>query len=164
MEKNMTDREYMQIAIDISKNAMFPYGAIIVKDDKIVGRSDGIIKCSGDKMYNHSEYRAIQNASENGFAGDRIGELYGGLEGATIYTSCQPCMICMGVILYKKIKRIVYGARLEDSSKYVVKEIEASVGQLANLANEKVEVVEDLLRADAVEVLKSWSKENKDKY
>ena len=36
----MTDREYMQIAIDISKKAKYPYGAIVVKDDKIIGRSD----------------------------------------------------------------------------------------------------------------------------
>lgn len=43
--ESMTDREYMQIAIDISSKEEYPYGAIIVKDDKIVGRSDGIIKC-----------------------------------------------------------------------------------------------------------------------
>ncbi len=160
----MTDKEYMQIAIDISKKETFPYGAIIVKNNKIVGRSDAVIKNAGDGLYSHSEYRAIQNAIENGESGDRVGGLYGGLEGATIYTSCQPCMICMGVILYKKINKIVYGARLADSSKYVVKEIDADVKLLANLANEKVEVVGDLLRDEAVEVLKNWHKANKDKY
>lgn len=36
----MTDKEYMQIAIDISKKAKYPYGAIVVKDGKIIGRSD----------------------------------------------------------------------------------------------------------------------------
>ncbi len=36
----MTDREFMQIAIDISKTAKYPYGAIVVRDGKIVGRSD----------------------------------------------------------------------------------------------------------------------------
>lgn len=40
----MTDKEYMQIAIDISKTESYPYGAIIVKNDKIVGRSDAVVK------------------------------------------------------------------------------------------------------------------------
>ena len=39
---SMTDKEYMQIAIDISKTAKYPYGAIVVKDDKVIGRSDSL--------------------------------------------------------------------------------------------------------------------------
>ena len=80
----MTDKEYMQIAIDISKTEAYPFGAIIVKNDKIVGRSDAVIKKSGDRLYTHSEYRAIQSAIESGFAGDRFGGLYGGLEGCSV--------------------------------------------------------------------------------
>ena len=158
----MTDKEYMQIAIDISKKAKYPYGAIVVKNDKIIGRSDAIIKKSGDRLYTHSEYRAIQNAIKSGFAGDRYGGLYGGLENCTIYTSCQPCMICMGVILYKKIKKIVYGATLSDSSKYVVQEIETDTKELAKISNiEEVEIVPELMRKEAVAVLKEWNKRSK---
>ena len=158
----MTDREYMQIAIDISKKAAYPFGAIIVKDDKIVGRSDAIPKNGNDRLYSHSEYRAIRDAIESGFAGDRFGGLYGGLENCTIYSSCQPCMICMGVILYKKIKRVVYGARLSDSSKYVVKEIETNPEELVKISKnvEEVEIVPDLMRAEAAQVLKEWGEKN----
>lgn len=157
----MTDREYMQIAIDISKKAAYPFGAIIVKNDRIVGRSDAILKKSGDRLYTHSEYRAIQDAINSGFAGDRFGGLYGGLEDCTIYTSCQPCMICMGVILYKKIKRVVYGARLSDSSKYIVQEIETDPSELIKISNVKdVEIVPDVMREEAVNVLKEWRKGN----
>lgn len=157
----MTDRDYIKIAIDISKNSEFPYGAIIVKNDKIVGRSDAVIKDHGNRLYTHSEYRAIQNAIESGFAGDRYGGLYGGLEGCTIYTSCQPCMICMGVILYKKIDKIVYAATLQDSSKYVVQEIETDTKELAKLSNANVEVIPELEREYAVEVLKEWSEKQR---
>lgn len=152
----MTDSDFMKIAIDISSKEKYPFGAIIVKDGHIVGRSDGIIKESGIRLYTHSEYRAIQNAIESGFAGDREGGLYGGLEDCTIYTSCQPCMICMGVILYKKIKRIVYGATLQDSSKYVTQEIETDTVELAKLSNVDIEVVPEVERELAVEVLKNW--------
>ena len=160
----MTDSDYMKIAIDISTNSTFPYGAIIVKDGKIVGRSDAVVKNHGDRLYTHSEYRAIQNAIENGFAGDRIGSLYGGCEGATLYTSCQPCLICMGVIFYKQFKRVVYGARLSDSSKYVVQEVETDPEALARLSNIDIEIVPDVEREYAVSVLEKWSKENKSKY
>lgn len=156
----MTDRDYMKIAIDISAKEEYPYGAIIVKNDKIVGRSDAMIKNSGSRLYTHSEYRAIQNAIESGFAGDRFGGLYGGLEDCTIYTSCQPCMICMGVILYKKIKKIVYGATLKDSSKYIVQEIETDTKQLAELSNVDIEIVPELERERAVNVLKEWNKKH----
>lgn len=159
----MTDSDYMKIAIDISAKATFPYGAIIVKDGKIIGRSDAIDEDLGDRLYNHGEYRAIQDAIENGHS--RVGGvLYGGLEGATLYTSCQPCLICMGVIFYKQIKKVVYGATLEDSGKYVTQEVEADPEALAELSKIDIEIVPDVEREYAVSVLKAWSKENKSKY
>ena len=157
----MTDKDFMKIAIDISKKAEYPYGAIVVKNGKIVGRSDGIIKEVGLRLYTHSEYRAIQNAIESGFAGDRYGGLYGGMEDCVLYTSCQPCMICMGVILYKKIKKVVYGATLEDSSKYVVQEIVTDTQELAKLSNADIEIVPECERELAVEALKQWSEKAK---
>ena len=57
----MTDKEYMDIAIEISKKAVYPYGAIIVKDNQIIGRSDvdSPVCKSG---FAHAEITAIENA------------------------------------------------------------------------------------------------------
>lgn len=57
----MTDKEYMQIAIDISKTAKYPYGAIVVKDDKVIGRSDSL-RVKNETCYRHAEFIAIQDA------------------------------------------------------------------------------------------------------
>ncbi len=65
----MTDSDFMKIAIDISSKEEYPFGAIIVKDGKIVGRSDKKIQESGLRVYPHAEYRAIQNAIESGLGG-----------------------------------------------------------------------------------------------
>ena len=89
----MTDEKYIDIAIEISKNAKYPYGAIVVKGNKIIGRSDDktLMETS---MYSHAELEAIESASKNK-------NLYGDLKGATIYVSCKPCMMCMRSILYE---------------------------------------------------------------
>ena len=89
----MTDKQYIDIAIEISKNAKYPYGAFVVKDNKIVGRSDDktLMETS---MYSHAELEAIESASKNK-------NLYGDLKGATIYVSCKPCMMCIRSILYE---------------------------------------------------------------
>ena len=57
----MKDKEYMQIAIDISTKAKYPYGAIVVKDNKIIGRSDSK-RVKIDTCYTHAEFVAIQDA------------------------------------------------------------------------------------------------------
>ncbi len=142
----MLDEQYIDIAIEISKHAKYPYGAIVVKDDEIIGRSDDktLIETS---MYSHAELMAIESASKNK-------NLYGDLKGSTIYVSCEPCMMCMGAILYEKISKIVYAATLKDSNDNYSPEIITDIGVLASYGNERVEIVKELNRDKAVEVLK----------
>lgn len=85
----MTDEQYIDIAISISKKSKYPYGAVVVKDDEIIGRSDDNTLI-GKSMYSHAELMAIESACKNNR------NLYGELKGATIYVSCEPCMMCMG--------------------------------------------------------------------
>ena len=142
----MNDEQFIDIAIEISKNAKYPYGAIIVKDGEIIGRSDDktLIETS---MYSHPELEAIESASKNK-------NLYDDLEGATIYVSCEPCMMCMGAILYEGISKIVYAATLQDSNDYYCPEMITDIDVLANYSNNKIEIVKELHRDKAVEVLK----------
>ncbi len=57
----MSNEQFIDIAIEISKNAKYPYGAIVVKDGEIIGRSDDntLLKTS---MYLHPELEAIESA------------------------------------------------------------------------------------------------------
>lgn len=142
----MTDEDYINIAIEISKNSKFPYGAIVVKDNKIIGRSDDdtlIMK----SLFNHAELSAIESASKNK-------NLYGDLKGATLYTSCCPCMMCMGAILYEEFKRVVYAATLKDSNDYYNPEIMISSKKLTKLAPKKIEIIGGINREQAIKVLK----------
>lgn len=58
----MTDEQYIDIAISISKKSKYPYGAVVVKDDEIIGRSDDNTLI-GKSMYSHAELMAIESVS-----------------------------------------------------------------------------------------------------
>ena len=145
----MTDEQYIDIAIEISKNAKYPYGAIIVKDDQIIGRSDDETLI-GQSMFSHAELLAIESASKNK-------NLYGELKGATLYVSCEPCMMCMGAILYEEFSKIVYAATLQDSNDFYCPEVITDIDVLSNFSKDKIEIVKELHRDSAVEVLKNKS-------
>jgi len=129
MKYNNDNKKFMQIAIDISKKATYPYGAIIVKDNKIIGRSDSITPVS-KSAFSHAELVAIEDAMPH-LGGHLCAE---GGKGATIYSSCEPCAMCMGAILYTGIERLVYGASLEDS-KEIVNEILTKAVDVAEAEN-----------------------------
>ena len=142
----MTDEKCIDIAIEISKNAKYPYGAIVVKDNQIIGRSDEktLMKQS---MYSHAELEAIESASKNK-------NLYGDLKGATMYVSCEPCMMCMGAILYQEFSKIVYAATLQDNNDNYCPEMITNIDELTKYSKDKIEIVKELHRDKAVEILK----------
>lgn len=90
MIKNIDDH-FMKIAIEISKNSRYPYGALVVnKSGEIIGRSDSE-KVDNKTPFSHPELIAIQDALKNN-------NLYGELKGCTMYVGCEPCPMCMGAI------------------------------------------------------------------
>lgn len=101
----MTDEEYMDIALTLAKKSLkyedVPVGAIIVMNDKIVAKGYNQ-RVKNKKTCDHAEIIAIKNANKK-LKNSR-------LDGATIYTTKEPCLMCMGAILSAKIKRVVYGA------------------------------------------------------
>ncbi len=151
----MTDKKYMDLAIELSSKAYYPYGAVIVKDNKIIGRSDADVPVS-KTGFSHAELRAIEDAMEH-LGGHLCAE---GGRGVTIYSSCEPCAMCMGAILYTGIDRLVYGATLEDSTE-CVNEILAKSNDIANAcSNRKIEIIPEFQREEAVKVLKRWRENN----
>lgn len=143
----MTDEQYIDIAIEISRKAKYPYGAIVVNDNQIIGRSDDktIMETS---MYSHAELEAIESASKNK-------NLYGDLKGSAIYVSCEPCMMCMGAILYEEFSKIVYAATLQDSNDNYCPEMITNIDELAKYSKNRIEIVKCLHREKAIEVLKN---------
>ena len=101
----MNDEKYMTIALEHAIKSIdsedVPVGAVIVMNDKVISQSYNQ-KEKNKKATQHAESLAIEKASE-------ILGTYR-LDGATIYTTKEPCLMCMGAILSARISRIVYGA------------------------------------------------------
>lgn len=143
------DEKFIDIAIELSKNAFYPYGAIIVKNGEIIGRSDVDVPVSKSE-FSHAELRAIENAMKH-LGGHLCAE---GGKGCIIYSSCEPCAMCMGAILYTGIEKLVYAATLDDSKEHV-NEILAKAEDVAKVCtNRKIEIIKNLHREKALEILK----------
>lgn len=105
--------EYMKLAKDLSlenlkTNAGGPFGAVIVKDNKIIGKGSNNVLKNNDPTA-HAEIMAIRDACNN------IGSY--DLNGSILYTSCYPCPMCLSAIIWSNIKEVYYGNTKEDAEK-----------------------------------------------
>lgn len=103
--------EYMMAAIDLAEknletNDGGPFGAVIVKDGVIVGRGGNTVLRDNDPT-SHAEVSAIRDACKNL-------NTYS-LEGCTLYTTCYPCPMCLGAIIWSNISKVYYGNTKEDA-------------------------------------------------
>jgi len=99
------DRAFMQRALDEARQADFPFGAVICAGDELLGAGRNSGARRGDPTA-HGEMVAIEAVLATHGA-ER-------LRGATLYTSGEPCPMCMGAILWCGIARVVYAASIPE--------------------------------------------------
>jgi len=107
----MANNEFMLRAVELSKIGMQngkggPFGCVIVKDGKIVGEGHNQVTSSNDPTA-HAEVVAIRNACKN------LNTFQ--LDGCEIYTSCEPCPMCLGAIYWARPTKIYYANTREDA-------------------------------------------------
>jgi len=107
----MTDEFYMQQAMREARKAFdegeVPVGAIVVLNDKIIGRGSNQVEKLNDCTA-HAEMLALTAAFN--FLGSKY------LMEATLYVTLEPCLMCAGALYWSKIGRIVYAAKDEKNS------------------------------------------------
>ncbi|KAA0676706.1 nucleoside deaminase [Roseomonas genomospecies 6] len=106
------DTECLRRAIELSRahmqgNAGGPFGAVIARDGRIIGEGWNCVTSSNDPTA-HAEVVAIRNACRD------LGTF--SLIGATVYTSCEPCPMCLAAIYWARIDRIVYANARDDAA------------------------------------------------
>lgn len=149
--------EFMKKAITLAKEGMEagnggPFGCVIVKDGKIIGQGSNMVLKTNDPTA-HAEVVAIRDACRklNHFQ----------LEGCEVYTSCEPCPMCLGAIFWARPAKVFYACTKEDAAnagfddEFIYKEIEI------NPSDRKIPML-PLLREESLAAFELW-KEKGDK-
>ncbi len=84
-----------------------PFGAIIVKDGEVVGRGNNKVTSTNDPTA-HAEMVAIRDACKNLKSFQ--------LDGCIIYSSCEPCPMCLGAIYWARPKKLIFASSKDDAS------------------------------------------------
>jgi guanine deaminase len=108
----MNDRKFLLAAIElankgIEKGAGGPFGCVIVKDGVIVGKGHNQVTSANDPTA-HAEVVAIRDACSN------LGSYQ--LTGCDLYTSCEPCPMCLGAIYWARPRRVVFACTRHEAS------------------------------------------------
>lgn len=153
------DRAFMREAIRLANESVRlgggPFGAVIVKNGQIVAGNANRVTIDIDPTA-HAEVNTIREACR------RLGTF--DLSGCTIYTSCEPCPMCLGAIYWAHIDRIYYGNTRKDArdidfaDDFIYEELDCP------MENRTVPIV-PLLHDEALESFRLWSeKEDKTEY
>lgn len=105
------EKEFMKMAVALSRKGMEkgeggPFGAIVVKGDKVIGQGYNSVTAENDPTA-HAEVVAIRDACNT------IGSFQ--LEGCEIYTSCEPCPMCLGAIYWARPDKVYFANTRSDA-------------------------------------------------
>jgi tRNA(Arg) A34 adenosine deaminase TadA len=152
----MTKQEkFMMEAIALSQKAIEnneggPFGCIVVKDDIIIGRGNNKVISTNDPTA-HAEIVAIRDACKN------LGSFQ--LDGCEIYTSCEPCPMCLGAIYWAR-PSVVYYANTKFDAAFIGFD-DAMIYEEAGIdpENRKIPAI-NLCRQEALKVFETWAGAN----
>ncbi len=154
------DKKFMSRAIELAKNGVEtnaggPFGCVIAKDGEIIGEGNNRVTSTNDPTA-HAEVVAIRNAC------NKLSSFQ--LDGCTIYTSCEPCPMCLGAIYWARPERVFYACTRTDAAEigfdddFIYEELEKDNG------DRKLELT-NLMRDEALEIFAQWAeKPDKTKY
>ncbi len=101
-------REAVELAVDnVRQGRGGPFAALVVKEGRVIARGTNVVTTAHDPTA-HAEVQAIRRACEALAAFQ--------LPGCTLYTTCEPCPMCLGAIYWARLDRVVYAAAQADAA------------------------------------------------
>ena len=142
--------EFMQRAIDLSRKSVKsgggPFGAVIVKDGEIIAEASNGVTKNNDPTA-HAEINTIRKAAATLQNFD--------LSGCEIYSSCEPCPMCLGAIYWAGLDRLYFANTKEDAAKiqfddqFIYEEIEKPF-------SERRLITKQIMRKEAIKAFEDW--------
>ena len=143
--------QYMQEAIDLAlenvrQGAGGPFAALVVKNDEVIARGTNLVTTANDPTA-HAEVVAIRRACT------ALGTFQ--LDGCDLYTTCEPCPMCMGAIYWARPARVIYASTHQDAARagfddsYIYEE-------LSHPPAERKMPMKQIMREEAEQVFDAW--------
>lgn len=139
-------RRAIALSVENVKNGGGPFGAVIVKDGKILAEGVNRVTANSDPTA-HAEVSAIRAACQQIKDFD--------LTGTTIYTSCEPCPMCLGAIYWSHIDKMYFGNDQHDAAKIDFDD-QFIYDELALPKDARRLKAERLLPEEALAAFKAW--------
>ena len=147
------DKYFMRAAIKLAErgidsNSGGPFGAVVVKDNEIIGEGFNSVTSANDPTA-HAEIIAIREACK------KLKSFQ--LKDCVIYTSCEPCPMCLGAIYWARPKKVFYAGNREDAAEFNFDDqfIYDEIGK--NMGDRNIKF-ENLIRDEALTVFEKWKK------
>jgi tRNA(Arg) A34 adenosine deaminase TadA len=149
----MTDADYMRLAIRKAEEGIAagqsPFGSVIVRAGTVVSATHNTVWRDGDPTA-HAEINCIRAAAE---ALKTIA-----LAGCTLYSTTEPCPMCLSAIHWAKIDRLVFGAAIADAAAAGFAELFVDAKTLVAMGKSPLRVESGLLREECAELFAQWRK------
>ena len=150
MEKKELMHRAIQLSIESVKNGGGPFGAVIAKGGEIIAEASNSVTIDHDPTA-HAEVNAIRKATS------KLGTF--DLSGCDIFTSCEPCPMCLGAIYWAHLDRIYYANDRKDAANigfdddFIYEEISIPVSQ-------RKKPMEAFMRSEAIKAFQLWTDKN----
>jgi guanine deaminase len=147
----MTHEDYMKEAIQLALDSVYkknggPFGAVVVKDGKIIGRGWNQVTKMHDPTA-HAEVTAIRDACKN------IGDFR--LNGAVMYISCEPCPMCLAALYWSRIDKVYYAGTRKDAAAINFDD-DLIYQQIPLPLSERILPFEQMMHAEAQATFDAW--------
>jgi guanine deaminase len=149
----MKQTEYMRLAIRKAQEGISrgqsPFGSAIVRLGEVIAVTHNTVWLDGDPTA-HAEVNCIRAAAR------ALNTIF--LHGCTLYSTTEPCPMCLSAIHWAKIDRVVYGATIADAQTAGFSELCVSALDLAKMGGSPLLVEGGLLREECAELFDQWLK------
>lgn len=152
----MTEADFMRAAIEITRKGIdagqSPFGSVVVSENKVIAATHNTVWLTTDPTA-HAEVNCIRAAAK------ALKTIF--LRGCTLYSTTEPCPMCLSAIHWAKIERVVFGATIADAADAGFKELFIDAKKMVAMGGSPLIVESGLLQAECAALFDEWKKAGK---
>jgi tRNA(Arg) A34 adenosine deaminase TadA len=150
------DIEGMRRTLEVARRGIAtgqsPFGAVVVKDGQVVAEAHNTVWLDTNPTA-HAEINVLRAAA--------VALKSFRLDGCTLYSSCEPCPMCLAATHWAKVDRVVYGATIQDATQAGFSEMPIPAKRMAEVGRSPLRVEEGPLRDECAGLFREWREAGK---